>query len=507
VNEITSLARSALLVVGGFIASAVLQFVLVLIITHGLPLTRAGALFQTIALVMTAGNLALLGADAGLLRTIPRLRAAGAGRRLGRTTIIATAPVAAVATAVALGLSLSSHGIANLLVGHGERTTVAHLLVVMAWGIPLFAVTSVLLAGTRALGSVVPYVVVQQLMVPGLRPALVGAVIAADGAALAIAAGWLLPLAVGCVVAVFMMRAHLRRTHAGVPPTGAAPPFRPEFFAFWRYAAPAAAANVFAQSVASFDVVLVGALASTRDAAIYAAASRIILVGIYVVEALGKALGPRLSEALALRDVAHANELYHVSTAWMMAALWPVYATLVLFAPVVMRVFGHGYAAGGRSLAIIAAAELLDVATGNMTLLLLMAGRSGLNLANAAAAFAVNLGLDLVLIPRHGMLGAAVAWAACIVVQNLAALTETMLILGTRPFGAASAFVALATVMLYGLGGGLVRWLVGPTAGGLVAVAVGATACYAALLFARRDRLHLSDLVGALRPPAVQRAS
>jgi O-antigen/teichoic acid export membrane protein len=272
------------------------------------------------------------------------------------------------------------------------------------------------------------------------------------------------------------------------------------FSRFWRYAAPAMFANVFVQAVTSFDVVLVGALASTRDAAIYAAASRVILIGVYVVEALGKTLGPRLSEALAFRNASLANALYHVTTSWMMAVLWPLYAVLMLYAAVVMRIFGHGYSAGAVSLTIISGAELFDVATGNMTLLLLMSGRSGLNLGNAAIAFALNLGLDLALIPRWGMLGAAIAWAVCIVVQNLAALLETRIILGAQPIGAASGVVAFATVAIYGLGGGLVRWLVGPSVAGLIVVAVGGSVCYGLVLFAQRQRLHLHELVQSLRP-------
>ena len=47
-----------------------------------------------------------------------------------------------------------------------------------------------------------------------------------------------------------------------------------------------------------------------------------------------------------------------------------------------------------------------------------MSGRSGLNLANNAAAVVGNVALNLVLIPRFGIVGAAVSWAVAIVGVN-----------------------------------------------------------------------------------------
>jgi O-antigen/teichoic acid export membrane protein len=497
---VDSLARSGSLVLAGFVLSAALQFALVLIITHGLPVGTAGALFEAIALVAMVGNAVLLGADSGLIRWLPELRARGRTDELRRAVAIASVPVAVIGTLVSLGLSLSAPELAHLLVGDAERSVATQFIRIMAWGIPLAAVTTVMLAGTRALGTLVPFVGVQQLLVPGLRPVLVGIAVAVGGAAVLVAAGWLLPLVAACAVALAALASRLRRVerHATLGPGESVRSPRRLARDFWRFAAPTTFATVFGEAVSSLDVLLVGALGSARAAAVYAAASRVILVGVYVVEALGKALGPRLSDALAHRDVAGANALYHVSTSWMMVLLWPLYAMLALFAPVVMRVFGHGYDAGAKALTILALAELVDVSTGNMTLLLLMAGRSGLNLGNAAFAFALNLGLNIALIPRFGMTGAAVAWASSIVALNLAAVVETRILFGVRPLGSGARVIVLSTAAAYGIVGGLARWRMGSSAPAFVVAALGGTVLYAIIVSVARETLHLPELVRAL---------
>ncbi len=66
-------------------------------------------------------------------------------------------------------------------------------------------------------------------------------------------------------------------------------------------------------------------------------------------------------------------------------------------------------------------AMLVNLGTGNVTVVLLMGGKSSWGAINTGAALIVNIGLNLLLIPHLGILGAAIAWGASIVVDNVAA--------------------------------------------------------------------------------------
>jgi O-antigen/teichoic acid export membrane protein len=107
----------------------------------------------------------------------------------------------------------------------------------------------------------------------------------------------------------------------------------------------------------------------------------------------------------------------------------------------------------------------------------------------AACGMLLNIGLNLVLIPRYQALGAA--WAS-LITQALTALVQMGL--AARKFRFAMPWGGLVSALAYGAGLGLLGWWSGPEASGwplwkaLLALAVGAVV----LAFATR----LIDLRG-----------
>ncbi|HEV3397924.1 MAG TPA: polysaccharide biosynthesis C-terminal domain-containing protein, partial [Actinomycetes bacterium] len=64
-----------------------------------------------------------------------------------------------------------------------------------------------------------------------------------------------------------------------------------------------------------------------------------------------------------------------------------------------------------------------------------MGGRSAWNLANTVLALGANLALNFALTPRWGLAGAAVAFAAGILLNNLLPLVQVWRSMGLHPFG------------------------------------------------------------------------
>jgi O-antigen/teichoic acid export membrane protein len=147
---------------------------------------------------------------------------------------------------------------------------------------------------------------------------------------------------------------------------------------------------------------------------------------------------------------------------------------------------------------IVSLAMLVGVSTGNVTVVLLMGGKSVWVLANTAAALAVNIILNLVLIPPFGMSGAAIAWAATGLVINVVPLAQVRRFLGLDPFGRGFLIVAGLSTACFGGIGVVVRTIAGPTITGFIAFAITGTALYAYLLYRYRAPLHLGLIKQAL---------
>lgn len=275
---------------------------------------------------------------------------------------------------------------------------------------------------------------------------------------------------------------------------------------FWGFAAPRGLAGAFQIVVIWLDVLLVGAMLSRYSAGIYAAVSKLAIVGTYALQGQRLAIGPQLSRLLARRQYRRAEKLFQGGTRMLMLASWPFYLLLMVFPSVVLGIFGPKYMAGGAALAILAGAMLINLGTGNVTVVLLMGGKSSWNALNAFAAVAANIGLNFLLVPRLGIAGAAIAWAASIAIDNIAAVIEVKWSLGLGTFGSGYGLVAIITVICFGLTGVAARVLLGESLLSLVLAGTAGTVVYAAALYTLRTRLQISEFITTLRSRATKKS-
>ncbi len=482
-----------------------MQIVLTIVVARGVGAGGTGAFFEAVALFTILSNVGELGADTGLVKFLPQYRALGRNRDL--PALVRTALWPPIVFCVGLGAAawLLAPQLASVL-AHGQHgVQVQSYLRTFALFIPLGAITTVVLAGTRGMGTMVPFVWIQNILLPVMRPVLVAGALALGLGTLAVALGWASPLAVAFVVGIMLLWKLVLRARAAEPGSRRSPDRRAISSEFWRFAGPRALAAVFGITITWLDVLLVGGfLHSTRQAGIYAAASRLSVLGASALSAVGMAIAPQVSQLATLGKIRDAESVFQVGTWWLMALTWPAYITLAVFAPFLLRIYGHGFAAGSAALAILCVAQLFNLGTGNVTIVLLMAGKSSWNMINAAAALAVNIGINIVLIPRLGITGAAIAWAASIVVNNLAAVLEVNYLMKIRPFGTGYWVVAIASVVCFGMTGMIVRVIVGANLIGFGLFVGLSVLPYAAVLWQVRGMLRFSAFRGAMsrRRPA-----
>ena len=78
---------------------------------------------------------------------------------------------------------------------------------------------------------------------------------------------------------------------------------------------------------------------------------------------------------------------------------------------------------------------LVATACGQVDSVLMMAGRSSWNMGNAMLALFAAVSIDLLLLPRIGITGAAIGWAAAILLNNLVPLSQVWWSTRLHPFG------------------------------------------------------------------------
>jgi O-antigen/teichoic acid export membrane protein len=84
-----------------------------------------------------------------------------------------------------------------------------------------------------------------------------------------------------------------------------------------------------------------------------------------------------------------------------------------------MNVFGSDFSNGATTLQILSVGQFINVAMGSFVMLLVMSGREREYRNVLMVSTLVVLTLNVVLIPKYGAIGAAIATTSAIVVQNI----------------------------------------------------------------------------------------
>ncbi|MDA2808164.1 lipopolysaccharide biosynthesis protein [Nocardiopsis suaedae] len=489
-------ARGGALNMAAAVAGAGLNLALVVAVARGFSQETAGLLFAATSVFLIASAVAQLGTANGLVYFLARTRAMGTAGRTRHLLRTALVPVVAASVALAAAMAVFAEPVAELA---GEPGAAVYLGLLAAF-LPFAAVVEALLAATRAHHDMAATAAVEKVGRPlGQVLLVLGA--AAAGSAGLLAVAWAGPYLPAAVVAALWLRRVVRTAAPPAAPPATSPegptpaPVAPR--EFWGFALPRSVAQVAQIGNQRAGIVLVAAVQGAASAAVFTAGTRLLVAGQFATQAVQFAAGPRLAEMLAVDDRAGTARLYRSATAWLICLTWPLFLLAVVYAPLVMELFGPGYAgaAGTGVLVVVAVAQMASASLGMGDLLLTMAGRTGWNLANNLLSLAANLVLCAVLIPPLGAVGAALAWAAAIGVRNLLPLVQLHRMVGVHPFSVRWAAAAGAALVWFGAVPAVCAAALGTTGASLVLAMVVGGSGWTATVWRMRTVLDLDGLL------------
>lgn len=500
------LARQGVASLAGAAVTAVCGLLVTLVVARGLDADSAGVFFAVTSLFLLLLGIASLGTPTGLVYWLSRAGALGRPERRSALLRAGLVPVSVVSSAGAVALWMLVPWLGDLVLPGADPAVRAEFDVAvraLSLCLPAAALHEAVTAATRGLGSARTTIVVERVVRPAAQLlAVIGVVALAAQSPAVVAVAWVLPyLPALWLTATVLRRLPADPAHASALPDG--PVEGPG--AFWRYTGPRALATLGQAVLQRLDILLVAGLRGPVEAAVYTAATRFLVVGQLGAQSISLVAEPVLGGILATGDTARARGMYRMTTTWLVLCTWPLYLTAMVLAPELVGLFGPGYASGAVVVVVLSATMLVATACGMVDVVLAMAGRTTWNLGNVLAAVAVNVTVDLWLIPEHGILGAAVGWAAAILTKNLLALGESAVALGLHPWGRSLGLAVLLATGCFGVLPWSVAALADGTPARFAAVAAGA-ALFAAGAWRCRAALELEVLRLDLRARLGRRA-
>jgi O-antigen/teichoic acid export membrane protein len=198
-------------------------------------------------------------------------------------------------------------------------------------------------------------------------------------------------------------------------------------------------------ALAQADKIVLGVCLDAAHVGIYAVAMAMVGFVPIVLQSVNQIFAPAIAELYSSGSHALLQRIYSTLTRWILILTIPLALTLAMFSSPLMSVFGPAFQAGAVVLSIGAVGQLLNCAVGSVGYLLLMSGHQGRLVRIQAATAALMITLTLLLVPRLGIKGAAIATAAGVIATNAWALLEVRRRLSVFPYTSEYLKLALPT--------------------------------------------------------------
>lgn len=409
----------------GFLTGQGLRYLFTVAVAVLFGAEYLGVYALALGAVQIAEVAAVGGLDAGVLRFVnlhdgrPEEQRARIAAAL-KASLYASAPIAML-------LMLVSGPLASLLRGD-EPLRLA--LLCYAASLPFAVFTAVAGHAIQAFGNVRPKIVSTQLIVPGGMLLAAVSLNALAGPLPALLAALPAASVVGCAWTGWKLRRLTGVGPSAIP--GAAAPGKMAL-----YARPLMFVTLLAATSHWLDIFMLGWYTDAGTVGLYQPAVRTAGLVRSVLLAFAGIVSPMFASLHARGETAELGRIFRIVNRWVLLAALPPTVVLLVMPETVLAVFGPEFVAVAPVLAVLAAAVLVQSFFGLCDTLLQMTGYSKTCLVNSAAGLGLHALLNMALIPRYGMVGAAAALLVVYLLVGGARAFEVRRFLGMHAFSPA----------------------------------------------------------------------
>lgn len=169
------------------------------------------------------------------------------------------------------------------------------------------------------------------------------------------------------------------------------------------------------------DILMLGFLRpELKDVGIYHVAGNLSTLLSFFLLAANTGLAPVISDLYTRQDSARLQKIISKTAQIILLLTVPVFLIFIFFGQFILSLFGPEYQQGYFVLVILSVGQLINVACGSVGYILSMTGNEKLVAVCMWSGALFNIALNLILIPKYGIEGAAIATMAGTIIWNVA---------------------------------------------------------------------------------------
>lgn len=424
-SRLSTIFKGSTVLFLGLILELGLSFVAKLLIARYLGRVDYGAVSIGIVTMSFATTILVGGFNTGIGRYLPRYDDPEERRGVLVSAFQMVVPVAVVA---GLAVAWFAPWIAR---NAFHDISTAPVLRIFGLVIPIAVFVKLSIGAVQGMQESLPKVYINNLAIPAVRFGGVAVVIVLGLGMLGVAWAYLVSYASAAVLGLYYLAKKTTLLSRDVS-------YVSKHRELLVFSAPlfisAAMSFVFAQ----VDMLLLGYFSATGDVGVYNVVYPIAHLLTAGLSAVGFIFLPVVSELHSEGATADMRRLYQTVTKWLATATLPLFLIFVLFPRMTIKLtFGPEYLVGATTLSVLAIAFFSHNLLGPNSRVLASIGETRFIMYATSFAAAVNVALNLVLIPRFSFFGAALATAISYAALNFAYSALLYRVTGIHPFSRA----------------------------------------------------------------------
>jgi O-antigen/teichoic acid export membrane protein len=392
-----SLFGGTAIVFVGFATQLGVTFLVRVLFARYLSVEAFGLIALFIATINTVGLVSVAGLDVGIGRYLPRFEVGSEKREdVVRSAVEVAVPLSIGA---AISLYLAADWITEEL---AYRPELRALFIVAAIGTPFFGLKRLAIGAAQGQEQTLPKVLIENLLAPVAQ--LVFTVLAVAygfqllGFAWAYASGFVL----AGIIGTFYL---LRRTPFQIVRRGS---MHRQLAVF---SGPLVVTNIMLSLMGGYlDTFFLGYLDTAASVGTYNTVYPLSQLTMIFLTSFSFLLLPAVSHLDAEAKFGRANRLMEVTTKWVFFLTLPVFFLMFYFPEqTIALTFGAKYTSGALALSLLVFGFLVHAGFAVAGKGLVAVGETRLVMIDTVVAAVLNIALNIVLIPRYGFFGAALA--------------------------------------------------------------------------------------------------
>lgn len=185
------------------------------------------------------------------------------------------------------------------------------------------------------------------------------------------------------------------------------------------YSLPMGISSFVVYLFSTIDIIILRNYYSSSDVALYALGIKIMAILGMIILSINVNLSSQIAELYLKKEFDQLKQILTRSGRLIFITSLIIGLTIIMFSDYILPIFGKEYSAAKTALIILVIGQILISSMGSSAIYLNMTGRPKVFRGFLLIALVINFSLNLILIPKFGIIGASITYVVTILFWNI----------------------------------------------------------------------------------------